>query len=286
MGDQKILDCVHIERVGVAVVDVGGEECGAVWPGHEVPLAHRDGVAAADVSAFDLEGLDQPPLVFDEWFDLVVVPVHRVGRGVWQAVVAAGDDRGVHGAANVDVGDRALGFDDGVGRSCGADQASVGADVEGTEIGLDVYVAVEEAGLDNLDGVGDDGASRQGATDQEVAEVALVGVVVGLEADDAVGVFAGVQGPEGVGPVVVEGQAVEADPTLAAVGGTLYYDNKFQLIQNTGSYIDFKFSKVFTRGDGELEHGQFSQFREVDFICGAAILLRAKAIEEIGICIA
>jgi len=75
---------------------------------------------------------------------------------------------------------------------------------------------------------------------------------------------------------------MEEYPTLAAVGGTLYHDRNFNIIQNTGGHIDFKTGKVFTIGNGEEDIGQYQQKREVDFICGAAILIRANLIEKIG----
>lgn len=77
--------------------------------------------------------------------------------------------------------------------------------------------------------------------------------------------------------------AMEKDATLAAVGGTLYYYGPNNLIQNTGGHINFKTGHVYTLGDNEEERNQFSQPREVDFICGAAILLRSAVIEKIGL---
>lgn len=86
--------------------------------------------------------------------------------------------------------------------------------------------------------------------------------------------------PNFLNPLVA---AMEEDPTLAAVGGTLYHDKNFSTIQNTGGFIELKTGEVFTLGDGEIDVRQFSEKREVDFICGAAILIKCQVIKDIGI---
>jgi GT2 family glycosyltransferase len=86
--------------------------------------------------------------------------------------------------------------------------------------------------------------------------------------------------PDFLNPLV---DAMEEDPTLAAVGGTLYYDRNFTVIQTAGAYLDLRTGKVFTMGNGEKEVGQYGQKREVDYICGAAILMRSEAFRQIGL---
>lgn len=78
---------------------------------------------------------------------------------------------------------------------------------------------------------------------------------------------------------------MEEDPQIGISGGTLYYYHKPDLIQNTGSYISFYTGKVYTIGDGEVDNGtlQFIQeCKDVDFICGAAIMIRRDVFNKIG----
>jgi GT2 family glycosyltransferase len=85
--------------------------------------------------------------------------------------------------------------------------------------------------------------------------------------------------PDFLNPLV---EAMENDPSIGAVGGTLFYYNSQNKIQNTGQYINFKSGNVLTIGDGETDINQFSKKRDVDYICGAAIMLRSEVVRKIG----
>lgn len=77
--------------------------------------------------------------------------------------------------------------------------------------------------------------------------------------------------------------AMEADPSIAAVGGTLYFYEGEGLIQSAGSYINFMTGHTYSLGYGEMDINQFVESRKVDYICGAAILLRSKALKRVGL---
>jgi GT2 family glycosyltransferase len=77
--------------------------------------------------------------------------------------------------------------------------------------------------------------------------------------------------------------AMEADNRLVAVGGTIYLYGQGNLIHNAGLYFNLWTGMEHKVGFGERDVNQFSQPRDVDFIGGAAILLRAGALEEIGL---
>lgn len=85
--------------------------------------------------------------------------------------------------------------------------------------------------------------------------------------------------PDFLNPLV---EAMEDDSLLCAVGGTIYYYDEEKKIQNIGGSFDYISGKVHWYGEGCVDVGQFSEKREVNFICGAAIMLRSDALKEIG----
>jgi len=75
------------------------------------------------------------------------------------------------------------------------------------------------------------------------------------------------------------------DHKIGIVGGILlYYDNK-NIIQNTGSYINFYTGKVYTKGNlKEITSVRDDVLikRNVDFICGATIMIKSQVFEKCG----
>jgi len=89
--------------------------------------------------------------------------------------------------------------------------------------------------------------------------------------------------PDSLDPLVF---ALNDNSEVGIVGGILlYYDNK-NIIQNTGGYINFYTGQVYTKGN----LNEISSVREdilikrnVDFICGAAIMIKTDVFVECGL---
>jgi GT2 family glycosyltransferase len=77
--------------------------------------------------------------------------------------------------------------------------------------------------------------------------------------------------------------AMEKDPSLAAVGGTIYFHGQDNLIQSTGENINFRTGRTYALGHKDKDMNQFGRPRQVDYITGAAILLRSETLKRIGL---
>ncbi len=77
--------------------------------------------------------------------------------------------------------------------------------------------------------------------------------------------------------------AMEADPRLGIAGGLqCSYDDR-GVIQNSGVYVNFLTGRVRNDNAGETNRGQCNREKEVDFICGAALLARAAMARSVGL---
>ena len=75
----------------------------------------------------------------------------------------------------------------------------------------------------------------------------------------------------------------EADPTIGAVGPTIYYHTQPDVIWSAGGHIDWQRGVSRMRGLGERDSGQYGAVSEVDFVTGCALLLRCAALERAGL---
>ncbi len=86
--------------------------------------------------------------------------------------------------------------------------------------------------------------------------------------------------PDFLDPLVA---AMEADAQLGIVGGLqCHYDDR-RIIQTSGVYFSFLTGRVRNANGGERDRGQCGQPRDVDFICGAALVARASMARAVGL---
>lgn len=85
--------------------------------------------------------------------------------------------------------------------------------------------------------------------------------------------------PDAPGALVA---AAEADSTIAVVGPKVYYANELQRLQSAGGIMDWQRMRGRLVGEGEIDHGQYDRPRDVDFVVGCAMLIRAQAWYAVG----
>jgi len=71
-----------------------------------------------------------------------------------------------------------------------------------------------------------------------------------------------------------------------AIPNKIIEDNKFNLVQNAGSGITAQFNGYdigSLNGDAEIDKGQYDSEREVEAVCGGAVLFRASTLRKVGI---
>lgn len=85
--------------------------------------------------------------------------------------------------------------------------------------------------------------------------------------------------PDAPGALVA---AAEADSTIAAVGPKVYYADEPQRLQSVGGIMDWRRMRGRLIGEGEIDHGQYERPRDVDFVVGCAMLIRAQAWYAVG----
>jgi len=76
--------------------------------------------------------------------------------------------------------------------------------------------------------------------------------------------------------------AAEADPCIAAVGPKAYYADEPQRLQSAGGTIDWRTMHSQLIGQDEIDQRQYDHPRDVDFVSGCAMLIRAQAWRTIG----
>jgi GT2 family glycosyltransferase len=85
--------------------------------------------------------------------------------------------------------------------------------------------------------------------------------------------------PGAIEPLVV---ACEADETIGVAGGMHYHADRRDVVQNSGSYLNWFTGRVSTIGEGQHDQGQFAPVAEPDFICGAGFFFRTALFERLG----
>jgi GT2 family glycosyltransferase len=76
--------------------------------------------------------------------------------------------------------------------------------------------------------------------------------------------------------------AAEADLQTAVVGPKVYCLDEPQRIQSAGGAIDWRTACSQLIGQGELDQGQYDCSRDVEFVSGCAMLIRAQAWYAVG----
>jgi GT2 family glycosyltransferase len=85
--------------------------------------------------------------------------------------------------------------------------------------------------------------------------------------------------PDAPGALVA---AAEADPHVAVVGSKIYYADESRRLQSAGGTVDWRTMRLQLIGQGELDQGQYNCAKDVDFVSGCAMLIRAQAWCTIG----
>lgn len=77
--------------------------------------------------------------------------------------------------------------------------------------------------------------------------------------------------------------AMESDPNIGIAGGVMYYWGDPERIQTAGGFMDPETTRGGMLGQDELDAGQFSGVRDVDYVSGGMLLVRSAAIAEVGL---
>jgi len=85
--------------------------------------------------------------------------------------------------------------------------------------------------------------------------------------------------PDAPGALVA---TAEADPTIAVVGPKVYYADEPRRIQSAGGIMNWRRMHGRLIGEGEVDQGQYDRPRDVDFVVGCAMLIRAQAWYAVG----
>ncbi|MCL4507647.1 MAG: glycosyltransferase family 2 protein [Chloroflexi bacterium] len=84
--------------------------------------------------------------------------------------------------------------------------------------------------------------------------------------------------PDCISELVNVGQS---NPSIGIVGPMVYHHDEPGVIQSAGGKLGRGW-KAQHIGQNEMDHGQFSDAREVDWISGCAILVRRDVVEQVG----
>ncbi|MDW8214637.1 MAG: glycosyltransferase family 2 protein [Roseiflexaceae bacterium] len=77
-------------------------------------------------------------------------------------------------------------------------------------------------------------------------------------------------------------ELAESDPQIGAVGPTITYYERPDLIWSAGGMIDWKRGVAVMRTN-EVDRGQYREPTDVDFVTGCALLVRRAALERAGL---
>ena len=77
--------------------------------------------------------------------------------------------------------------------------------------------------------------------------------------------------------------AAESEPAIGAVGPTIYYHERQDVIWSAGGVIDWWRGNSAMRGVGEQDRGQYGAPIDVDFVSGCALLCKCAALERAGL---
>ncbi len=76
--------------------------------------------------------------------------------------------------------------------------------------------------------------------------------------------------------------AMVADPQIAIAGPIVYHAAEPEVIQSAGGTLDRNWRAVHI-GENQLDIGQYSRLRQVDWLSGCALLVRSEAIRQVGL---
>ena len=77
--------------------------------------------------------------------------------------------------------------------------------------------------------------------------------------------------------------AMKSDPNIGIAGGVMYYWSDPERIQTAGGFMESQTKRGGMLGQDELDTGQFSGVRDVDYVSGGMLLVRSAAIAEVGL---
>ncbi len=77
-------------------------------------------------------------------------------------------------------------------------------------------------------------------------------------------------------------RVAELSPDIGCVCPKGYYYWDRERIWSAGGYMGFREAATRERGMGEIDRGQYDRDEEIDYVNGAVMLIRRKALEEVG----
>lgn len=77
-------------------------------------------------------------------------------------------------------------------------------------------------------------------------------------------------------------EAADQNPGAGCVGPKEYYWADRQRLWSAGGILRYREAVTTERGGGQIDHGQFDQGQEVDYINGCAMLIRRDALKRTG----
>ncbi|MDI6896786.1 glycosyltransferase family 2 protein, partial [Methanocella conradii] len=75
----------------------------------------------------------------------------------------------------------------------------------------------------------------------------------------------------------------DADPAIGIVGPKIYYYDDPKRIWFAGGHVNHWLGETSHVGQNELDDGRYDVIKDTDFITGCALLIKRKALEEIGL---
>jgi len=89
-----------------------------------------------------------------------------------------------------------------------------------------------------------------------------------------------VVGPDFLSELV---KIAERNPSIGITGPKIYFYDEPNRLQSAGAVIDWCQGKTPLIGPGEIDKGQFEEIKDVDWVIGCALLIKRRALEEIGL---
>ncbi len=88
-----------------------------------------------------------------------------------------------------------------------------------------------------------------------------------------------------VDPHLIENLATmaESDESIGAVGPKIFFASDPTLLWSAGGIVNYTETVCRMRGYRRRDRGQFERIEEVDYLSSCAMLLRRKAVEEVGL---
>jgi GT2 family glycosyltransferase len=77
-------------------------------------------------------------------------------------------------------------------------------------------------------------------------------------------------------------RAAEAEPSAGCLGPKSYYYFDRERLWSAGGLLRFRESVTRERGDGQIDRGQYDRQEVVPYINGCAMLVRRRALEQVG----